>query len=71
MVGNGANKIAAGPKEYLPGHFNAMREFYRGATERQLLWGSGETDTDGLTVGSPQQQGNYMSVRNGVVPCFL
>ncbi|MFK4600347.1 hypothetical protein RKD30_007014 [Streptomyces pristinaespiralis] len=29
LIGNGA--------EYLLGHFNAMREFYRGAFQRQLL----------------------------------
>ncbi|MFF0850724.1 DUF1877 family protein [Streptomyces sp. NPDC003280] len=37
LIGNGANKIVGGPKPYLVKHFNAMREFYRGASQRQLL----------------------------------
>ncbi|MEU6091748.1 hypothetical protein ABZ865_34290 [Streptomyces sp. NPDC047085] len=37
LIGNGADKIIGGPKKYLMGHFNAMREFYRGASQRQLL----------------------------------
>ncbi|MFJ2900452.1 DUF1877 family protein [Streptomyces sp. NPDC087218] len=37
LIGNGADKIVGGPKKYLLGHFNAMREFYRAASERQLL----------------------------------
>ncbi|MFG3532987.1 DUF1877 family protein [Streptomyces sp. NPDC047917] len=37
LIGNGADKIVSGPKKYLLGHFNAIREFYRGASERQLL----------------------------------
>lgn len=37
LIGNGADKIIGGSKEYLLGHFNAMREFYRGASQRQLL----------------------------------
>ncbi|MER5546243.1 DUF1877 domain-containing protein [Streptomyces sp. NPDC002589] len=41
LIGNGADKIVGGPKKYLLRHFNAMREFYRGASQRQLfvvLW---------------------------------
>ncbi|MGW2955228.1 DUF1877 family protein [Streptomyces eurythermus] len=37
LIGNGADKIVGGPKKYLLGHFNAMREFYRGASRRRLL----------------------------------
>lgn len=37
LIGKGANKIVGGPKPYLVKHFNAMREFYRGASQRQLL----------------------------------
>jgi hypothetical protein len=37
LIGNGADKIVGGPKKYLLEHFNAMREFYRGASQRQLL----------------------------------
>ncbi|MEU9321918.1 DUF1877 domain-containing protein [Streptomyces sp. NPDC048295] len=38
---NGADKIVGGPKKYLLGHFDAVREFYRGASQRQhlvVLW---------------------------------
>ncbi|SCF56569.1 YfbM family protein [Streptomyces sp. Ncost-T10-10d] len=41
LIGNGADKIVGGPKKYLLGHFDAMREFYRGASQRQhlvVLW---------------------------------
>ncbi|MFI8966513.1 DUF1877 family protein [Streptomyces sp. NPDC053493] len=37
LIGNGADKIAGGPKVYLLGHFNALRAFYREASQRQLL----------------------------------
>ncbi|MEU5115639.1 DUF1877 family protein [Streptomyces longwoodensis] len=37
LIGNGADKIVGGPKKYLLRHFNALREFYRGASQRQLL----------------------------------
>lgn len=37
LIGNGADKIVGGPKKYLLEHFNAMHEFYRGASQRQLL----------------------------------
>jgi hypothetical protein len=37
LIGNGADKIVGGPKAYLLEHFNAMREFYRCASQRQLL----------------------------------
>ncbi|MFI8895492.1 DUF1877 family protein [Streptomyces paradoxus] len=37
LIGNGADQIAGGPKKYLLGHFNALREFYRAASQRQLL----------------------------------
>ncbi|MFE7112791.1 DUF1877 family protein [Streptomyces sp. NPDC057575] len=41
LIGNGADQIVGGPKKYLLGHFDAMREFYRGASRRQhlvVLW---------------------------------
>lgn len=37
LLGNGADKIVGGPKKYVLGHFNALREFYRDASQRQLL----------------------------------
>lgn len=37
LIGNGADRIVGGPRKYLPGHFNALREFCRGASQRQLL----------------------------------
>lgn len=37
LIGNGADKIIGGPKKYMQEHFNAMREFYRGASRRQSL----------------------------------
>ncbi|MGW8995024.1 DUF1877 family protein [Streptomyces zhihengii] len=37
LIGNGADKIVGGLKEYVLGHFNALREFYRAASQRQLL----------------------------------
>lgn len=37
LIGHGADKIVGGPRKYLLGHFNALREFYRGASQRQLL----------------------------------
>ncbi|MEU3290603.1 hypothetical protein [Streptomyces longwoodensis] len=37
LIGNGADRIVGGPKKYLLRHFTAMREFYRGASQRQLL----------------------------------
>ncbi|MFJ6011912.1 DUF1877 family protein [Streptomyces sp. NPDC092952] len=37
LIGNGADKIVGGPKAYLLGHFDAVREFYRGASQRQCL----------------------------------
>ncbi|MER5202455.1 DUF1877 family protein [Streptomyces sp. NPDC002825] len=37
LIGNGADKIVGGPRVYLLRHFDAMREFYRGAAHRELL----------------------------------
>ncbi|MFI0218832.1 DUF1877 domain-containing protein [Streptomyces lydicus] len=37
LSGNGADKIVGSPRSYLLGHFNALREFYREASQRQLL----------------------------------
>ncbi|WP_202120995.1 hypothetical protein [Streptomyces sp. BA2] len=37
LIGNGADKIVGGPKKYVLGHFNALREFYHAASQRQLL----------------------------------
>lgn len=37
LIGNGADKIVGGPKKYVLGHFNALRTFYRAASQRQLL----------------------------------
>lgn len=37
LIGNGADKIVGGPKKYVLGHFNALREFYRVASQQQLL----------------------------------
>ncbi|MFF9671308.1 DUF1877 domain-containing protein [Streptomyces eurythermus] len=37
LIGNGADGIVGGTKEYLLGHFSAMGEFYRDASRRQLL----------------------------------
>jgi hypothetical protein len=37
LIGNGADKIVGGLRKYLLEHFDAMREFYRGASQRQLL----------------------------------
>ncbi|GGY16029.1 DUF1877 domain-containing protein [Streptomyces anandii] len=37
LIGNGVDKIVGGPKKYLLRHFNALRQFYRGASQRQLL----------------------------------
>ncbi|MFC9932547.1 DUF1877 family protein [Streptomyces sp. NPDC127190] len=37
LIGHGADKIVDGPKKYLLRHFNALCEFYRGASQRQLL----------------------------------
>jgi uncharacterized protein DUF1877 len=37
LIGNGADKIVGGPKKYVLRHFNALREFYRAASRRQLL----------------------------------
>ncbi|MFK4122885.1 DUF1877 domain-containing protein [Streptomyces longwoodensis] len=37
LIGNAADKIVGGPKKYLLRHFNALREFYRGASQRQLF----------------------------------
>ncbi|MFB6837577.1 DUF1877 family protein [Streptomyces sp. NPDC056361] len=37
LIGNGADKIVGGPKKYVLGHFNVLREFYRAAAQRQLL----------------------------------
>ncbi|MGW0704348.1 DUF1877 family protein [Streptomyces sp. NPDC002867] len=37
LIGNGADKIVGGPKKYVLGHFNALREFYHAAAQRQLL----------------------------------
>ncbi|MFI7359945.1 DUF1877 family protein [Streptomyces avidinii] len=37
LIGDGADRIAGGPRKYLLGHFNALREFYRDAAQRQLL----------------------------------
>lgn len=37
LIGNGADKIVGGPKKYVPGHFNDLREFYHAASQRQLL----------------------------------
>jgi hypothetical protein len=37
LIGNGSDKIVGGSKKYVLGRFNALREFYRGASQRQLL----------------------------------
>ncbi|MET8831763.1 hypothetical protein ABZX40_38505 [Streptomyces sp. NPDC004610] len=37
LLGNGADGIVGGPKKHLTVHFNALREFYRGASRRPLL----------------------------------
>ncbi|MFI5572347.1 hypothetical protein ACIA6T_34470 [Streptomyces sp. NPDC051740] len=37
MTGTGADRIVGDPEKYLLGHFNALREFYRGASQRQFL----------------------------------
>jgi hypothetical protein len=37
LIGNGADNIVGSPKKYVLGHFNALREFYRAASQRQLL----------------------------------
>ncbi|MFD5892282.1 DUF1877 domain-containing protein [Streptomyces sp. NPDC060334] len=37
LIGDGADKIVGGPRKYLLGHFNALREFYGDASQRHLL----------------------------------
>lgn len=37
LIGHGADKIVGGPRTYLLGHFNALREFYLAASQRHLL----------------------------------
>ncbi|NEA89232.1 DUF1877 family protein [Streptomyces sp. SID9913] len=37
LIGNNADNIAGGLNKYVLGHFNALREFYRDASRRQLL----------------------------------
>ncbi|KND23290.1 hypothetical protein IQ63_45315 [Streptomyces acidiscabies] len=37
LIGHGADKIVGGPRKYLLGHFNALREFYHAASQRHLL----------------------------------
>ncbi|MFJ4081393.1 DUF1877 family protein [Streptomyces iakyrus] len=37
LIGNGADTIVGGLTTYLVEHFNALREFYRCASQRQLL----------------------------------
>ncbi|MFD9575370.1 DUF1877 family protein [Streptomyces sp. NPDC059982] len=37
LIGDGADRIVGGPRKYLLGHFNALREFYRDASQRRLL----------------------------------
>lgn len=37
LIGHGTDKIAGDPRKYLLGHFNALREFYRAASQRHLL----------------------------------
>ncbi|SEG87314.1 hypothetical protein SAMN05216223_11875 [Actinacidiphila yanglinensis] len=37
LIGNGADRIVGGPRKYLLEHFHALRDFYRGASRRQLL----------------------------------
>ncbi|MFF4010791.1 DUF1877 family protein [Streptomyces sp. NPDC001717] len=37
LIGPDADGIAGGPRKYLLGHFDALREFYRGASRRRLL----------------------------------
>ncbi|KOU22722.1 hypothetical protein ADK52_20030 [Streptomyces sp. WM6372] len=37
LIGDGAERIVGGPRKYLLGHFNALREFYREASQRHLL----------------------------------
>ncbi|MEU1448590.1 hypothetical protein [Streptomyces mirabilis] len=37
MIGNGADRIVGDPRKYLLEHFNALREFYRVASQRHLL----------------------------------
>ncbi|WP_427164083.1 DUF1877 domain-containing protein [Streptomyces sp. C1-1] len=37
LIGHGADKIAGGPRKYLLGHFNALREFYLAASQQHLL----------------------------------
>ncbi|MER5281008.1 hypothetical protein ABT025_35480 [Streptomyces sp. NPDC002809] len=37
LIGHGSARIVGGPRKYLLGHFNALREFYRDASQRHLL----------------------------------
>jgi hypothetical protein len=36
LIGHGAEGLADGPRTYLMDHFEALREFYAGASERGL-----------------------------------
>jgi hypothetical protein len=38
LTGHGADKIVGGPRKYLLGHFNALRQFYLAASQRHLLF---------------------------------
>ncbi|MFD7560749.1 DUF1877 family protein [Streptomyces sp. NPDC059835] len=37
LIGNDADSIVGGPRKYLLGHFDSLREFYRDASRRRLL----------------------------------
>lgn len=37
LIGDGPARIVGGLRKYLLGHFNALREFYRDASQRHLL----------------------------------
>ncbi|MEU7469957.1 hypothetical protein AB0A94_15695 [Streptomyces sp. NPDC044984] len=37
MIGYEADRLIGGPREYLPEHFNALRDFYLDAAGRHLL----------------------------------
>jgi hypothetical protein len=37
LIGHGADKIVGGPRKHLLGHFNGLRKFYLGASQRHLL----------------------------------
>ncbi|MET8586448.1 hypothetical protein ABZX39_37140 [Streptomyces collinus] len=37
LIGHGVDKVVGGPRKYLLGNFNALREFYLAASQRHLL----------------------------------